>query len=151
MSIDDTEKFDLFGNKNSKYLFYKYNDYLTHCKNERFYQFEKKVETERQFLIEKIIHSTEFRNPYKNSAEKNPEIIETVESNYKTSRRIYQALFIDIDDSFIEYMHSSVINEIQELDDDLKVNRWGVKSLLEVENAYEIFTVFQMFYYINGN
>ena len=72
MSIDDTEKFDLFGNKNSKYLFYKYNNYLTHCKNERFYQFEKKVERDRQFLVEKIIHSIESSNPYKNSDEKNP-------------------------------------------------------------------------------
>ena len=27
-SIDDTEKFDLFANKNSKYLFYRYNDQI---------------------------------------------------------------------------------------------------------------------------
>ena len=26
----------------------------------------------------------------------------------------------------------------------------GVKSLLEVENAYELLTVLQMFYYLNG-
>ena len=89
--------------------------------------------------------------PTKIQMKKIPEIIETVESNYKTSRRVYQALFIDIADSFIDYMHSLDINEIQELDDDLKANRWGVKSLFEVENAYEIFTVFQMFYYLNGN
>ena len=50
-SIGDPEKIDVFANKNCKYLFYKFNDqiealgwepnYLTHCKNERFYQFEK--------------------------------------------------------------------------------------------------------------
>ena len=80
---------------------------------------------------------------------KNSEIIETVESNYKKSRRFYLALFIDIADSFIEYIHSLDINEIQELDDDLKANGWGVKSLLEVENVYELLTVFQMFYYLN--
>ena len=50
-SIGDPEKIDLFTNKNCKYLFYKFNDqiealggepnYSTHCKNERFYQFEK--------------------------------------------------------------------------------------------------------------
>ena len=81
---------------------------------------------------------------------KNSEIIETVESNYKKSRRFYLALFIDIADSFIEYIHSLDINEIQELGDELKANGWGVKSLLEVENAYELLTVFQMFYCLNG-
>ena len=66
------------------------------------------------------------------------------------SRQVYQAIFIDIADSFIEYIHSLDINEIQELEDDLKANRWGVKSLLEVEKAYELLTVLQMFYYLNG-
>ena len=61
------------------------------------------------------------------------------------SRQVYQALFIDIADSFIEYIHSLDINEIQELDDDLKANGWGVKSLLEVENALELLTVFHVF------
>ena len=27
-SIDDVEKFDLFSNKNAKYLFYRFNDYI---------------------------------------------------------------------------------------------------------------------------
>ena len=31
-----------------------------------------------------------------------------------------------------------------------KANGWGLQSLLEVENAYELLTVFQMFYYLNG-
>ena len=101
-------------------------------------------------MVEKIIHSTEFSNLYENRTEKEPETIETVESNYKISRRVYQALFIDIGDSFIEYIHSLDINEIQELDDDLKALGWRVKSLLEVENVYELLTVFQNFYYFNG-
>ena len=101
-------------------------------------------------MVEKIIHSTEFTNLYENRTEKEPETIETVESNYKISRRVYQALFIDIADSFIEYIHSLDINEIQELDDDLKALGWRVKSLLEVENVYDLVTVFQNFYYLNG-
>ena len=122
---------------------------MTHCKNERFFQFEKIEERPRQFLVEKIIHSIEFSNPYENRTDKKPEITETVESNYKISRQVYQALFIDIADSFITYIHFLDINEIQELDDDLKANGWGVKSLLKVENVYEILTVFQKFYYRN--
>ena len=77
-------------------------------------------------------------------------LLKNVEGNYKISRRVYQALFIDFADIFIKYIHSLDPNEIQELDNDLKVNEWGVKSLLEVENAYELLTIFQMFYYLNG-
>ena len=101
-------------------------------------------------MVEKIIHSIEFSNRYQNPTEKKSEIIETVEGNYKISRQVYQALFIDFPDIFIEYIHSLDPNEIQKLDNDLKANEWGVKSLLEVENAYELLTVFQMFYYLNG-
>ena len=102
---------------------------------------KKTEESDRQFLVEKIIHSIEFSNPYEDPTEKKAEIIETVESNYKISRRVYQALFVEIADSFIEYINSFDINEIQELDD----NWWGVKSLLEVENAYELLTVSKCF------
>ena len=77
-------------------------------------------------------------------------LLKNVEGNYKISRRVYQALFIDFADIFIKYINSLDPNEIQELDNDLKVNEWGVKSLLEVENAYELLTIFQMFYYLNG-
>ena len=47
------------------------------------------------------------------------EIIETVKGNYKISKQVYQALFIDIADIFIECIHSLDPNEIQELDDEL--------------------------------
>ena len=58
--------------------------------------FKKIEERDRQLLVEKIILSIEFSNPYKNPIDKTPQIIETVESNYKISRQVYQALFIDI-------------------------------------------------------
>ena len=68
----------------------------------------------------------------------------------RISRRVYQSLFVDVANSFIEYIHSLDVDEIQKLDDDLKANGWGTKSLLEIENVYEILTIFQMFYYFNG-
>ena len=62
-----------------------------------FISFKKIEERDRQLLVEKIILSIEFSNPYKNPIDKKtPQIIETVESNYKISRQVYQALFIDI-------------------------------------------------------
>ena len=38
----------------------------------------------------------------------------------------------------------------KKLDADIRINRWGIKSLLEVENAYELLTVFEMFYRLDG-
>ena len=100
-SVDDIEKFDLCANKNSKYLLYKFNDWI-----ESLRKAEKLIirhtakakdsvslktieEKDRQFLIEKIIHGIEFNNPYNISSEKKPEIIDTVEKTYRISRRVY--------------------------------------------------------------
>ena len=79
-----------------------------------------------------------------------PEIIDTVEKNYRISRLVYQSLIVDIAGSFIEYIHSFNVDEIQQLDNDLKTNGCGTKFLLEIENTYELLTIFQMFYYFDG-
>ena len=36
------------------------------------------------------------------------------------------------------------------MDEDIKSNEWGVKSLLEIENAYDLLHIFQMLYHFNG-
>ena len=63
---------------------------------------------------------------------------------------MYQSAFVDVADSFIDYFRLPDPDKIQELDDDLRANVRGAKSLLEIENAYELLTIFQMFYYLNG-
>ena len=63
---------------------------------------------------------------------------------------MYQSLFADVVGSFIEYIHSLDVDEILQLDDDLKSNGYGAKSLLEIENAYKLLNTFQIFYYFNG-
>ena len=105
---------------------------------------------DRQFLIEKLIHNIEFKDHYQNSTEKNPQIIETIESNYKVNRRVYQSLFPDIAENFFEHIHSLDPDEIQELDSGIKENGWGVESITEIENAQHSLTIFPMFYYRNG-
>ena len=100
-------------------------------------------------MIEKIIHWIEFNNPHEISSKEKPNIIDTIGKNYRIARRVYQSLFVDVADRFIKYIHLLDIDEIQQLDDDLKTNGWGTKSLLEIENAYELLTFFQMFYYFN--
>ena len=73
-----------------------------------------------------------------------------IQKTYKICRRVYQLLFIDIDDIFSEYIQSLDLDEIQKMDDDIKSNGWGVKSLLEIENAFDFLRIFQMFCHFNG-
>ena len=47
---------------------------------------QKVEEKNKQFLIEKIIHGIEFESLYKLEPEKKPEIMETIESNYRIAR-----------------------------------------------------------------
>ena len=80
---------------------------------------------------------------------KKKNIIDTIEKSYRISRRVYQSIFVDVADSFTQYIHSLDVDGIQQLDDDLKANGWWTKYLLEIENAYELLTIFQMFYCFN--
>ena len=55
----------------------------------------KKIEEKnKQFLIEKLIHSVEFEDLYATNPEKNnkktTEILSTMEGNYSILRRVYQ-------------------------------------------------------------
>ena len=91
-SIVYVKKFDLYANKNAKYLTYRFNDYIKMSDGKRkIIKYTIKVkdsigpknieERDRQFLVETIIHAVEFKNQYENSIKKKPEIIEIVENN----------------------------------------------------------------------
>ena len=87
-SVDDQGKFDLLAFKNSKYLFYRFNDFLKIYGNPRYKllhtrkmvdskALEKLENKNKQFMIEKIIQGVEFENASQSNPEKNPEIIKT--------------------------------------------------------------------------
>ena len=93
-SIDDQEKFNLLAFKNSKYLFYHFNDFIKAHGNPRYRLLHtrkmldsvgiKKIEEKnKQFLIEKIIHGIEFENLYATNSERKPEIMSTIGRNYR--------------------------------------------------------------------
>ena len=74
-SIDAVETFDLYYNKNSKYLLYKFNDWreslgaekliIRHMSKAEDSCGLKKIEKKnKQFLTEKIIYDIENKNPY---------------------------------------------------------------------------------------
>ena len=73
-----------------------------------------------------------------------------IEKTYKICRRVHQSLFVNATDTFIEYIQSLDLDEIQQMDEDIKSNGWGVKSLLEIDNIYDLLRIFQMFYHFNG-
>ena len=85
-------------------------------------------EKSKQFLTEKIIHGVESGNPYLIVVEKKPEIIETIESNYRIAKRVYQQLYIDISALFADFIGSMDSFEIHDMDNDIKANGWGIKK-----------------------
>ena len=115
------------------YLFYRFSDYVKACGShrrkigyKRKYKdsvgMQKVEERSKQFLAEKIIHGVEFKNPYNTEVEKNPEIIETVEHNYRIARRVYQQLWMDNSKLFAEFIRSVNPLDLQDMDEDIKNN-----------------------------
>ena len=45
-----------------------------------------------------------------------------IEKNYRLFRRVYQSLFVDTADIFIQCIYSLEPEEIKQLDDDIKTN-----------------------------
>ena len=82
--------------------------------------------------------------------EKKPEIIETIESNYRIARRVYQQLYIDISVLFADFIRSMDSFEIHDMDNDIKANEWAIKKITDVNDAEDFMTIFQTFYQITG-
>ena len=126
-SINDQEKFDLLAFKNSKYLFYRFNDFIKAYGNPRYKLLHtrkmldtvglKKIEEKnKQFLLEKIIHGIEFENLYATDSERKPEIIYTIVKNYRIVRTVYQQLYLDVPEPFSEFIRSLSSSELQDFD-----------------------------------
>ena len=107
----------------------------------------KKVEDKnKQFLVEKIIHGVEFENFYQANPELKPEIVKTVERNYKVAKRVYQNLYYDIAGLFFEYIQSIDFFELQDIEEDMKINGWGsVEKISEVKDSMRMLELFQDF------
>ena len=156
-SIEDQEKFDLLSFKNSKYLFYRFNNFIKSYGNPRYkllhtkklldtVNVDKIEKKNKQFLIEKLIHCVEFEDLYATNLEGKPEILQTMEGNYRILRRVYQQLHIDISELFLEFINSRSSQEIKNMDDDINGNGWGIKKWNEIKDSYELMKIFQDFY-----
>ena len=89
------------------------------------YGLKKTEEKDKQFLVVKTIHGKQNENPDTISTEKETRIMREIEKTYNICRRVYQSLFIDITDIFIENIQSIDLDEIQQMDNDRKSNGWG--------------------------
>ena len=101
-------------------------------------------------MIGKSISEIEKGKPYTISTNKKQEIMLETEKNYSLCRRVYQSLYVDVTDNFIQYIHSLEPDKVKQLDDNIKPNGWGVKSIGNIENSVELLLCFQLFYYFNG-
>ena len=101
-------------------------------------------------MTEKIIAKIENKNPYEIKTKKEPEIMLEIDKNYMICRGLYQALFYEIAETFIQYVDALATDEIEQLDADLKANGWGVKSIVKIEDCIKLLKMFQLFFYLNG-
>ena len=73
--------------------------------------------------------------------------METIESNYKVSRRVYQQLYYDIEELFHEYIQSIDLYEQQDIEEDLKTSGWGaVENIRTIKDSMRLMNIFQEFY-----
>ena len=101
-------------------------------------------------MVEKIIHRIEFENLYATNSERKPEIMSTIERNYRIARRIYQQLHIDTVELFADFIRSLSTFELQDLDEDIRANGWGIKKISEIQDSEEVLKIFQDFYSLTG-
>ena len=74
----------------------------------------------------------------------------TVERNYRIGRRVYQQLYLDVAELFAQFIRSLSSSELQDFDEDISANGWGIKKISEVSDAQELIKIFQDFYSLTG-
>ena len=47
-------------------------------------------------------------------------------------------MYVDIADTFIQYIHSLKPEEIQQLDDDIRANGWAIESIVDIKKSAEL-------------
>lgn len=132
-------KYDFLTNKNSKVLFYRYNDLLM-MKNiepikvrrpkipEDFIGFIEIQERDWQYLIEKPISRAE--------------------STYV--EKVYNSLYKSIAENFQEYLTTLELNKFDELNADINTNAWDLMKIEDYDSVFELMKSIDIFYYLIG-
>ena len=94
-------------------------------------------------MLGKIIRGVEFENLCSTDSER-------IEWNYRIARRVYEQLHIDTAELFADFIRSLSSYELQDMDEDIRANGWGIKKVGEVSDAQELMKIFQDFYTLTG-
>ena len=57
---------------------------------------------------------------------------------------------MDISELFAEFIRSVNPLDLQDIDEDIKSNGWGIKKITDVDNAEDFINIFQTFYQLTG-
>ena len=165
--IDDidhktVDKYDFFTNKNVKYLFYRFNNFLLFRSQPiRTVRHSKKTVNEIvieevqsrdwQYLVESLNQLVETNNSHLKPLPKHEQrIIKSMKYNYQIARRVYQSTYENLAEQFEIYVNSLPHDKIDELERDFRGNGNGLLSIRDTESVTELFNSFAMFYYLNG-
>ena len=102
-------------------------------------------EKDKQFLIEKLIQSVQKEKPYKRATKKKQIIMSELKRNYRICRRVYQSLFIDAADTFIQYIHMLDPDETEQMEMTLKQLTCGLNLLLRFKMLLSFCAHFRCF------
>lgn len=103
---------------------------------------QKIEEKDKHFLIENTIAEIEKKSLFIIEKEKKLENMLEIENNYRICGCVYQSLFFEIAETFIESTKILPPDEIKQWDENLKANGWRIKSMVEIEDSIKLLTLF---------
>ena len=72
--------------------------------------------------------------------------METIQSSYRIARRVYQQIYLGVSELFAEFLRSLSSYELEDINNDIRFNGWGVRKVQEIEDSHELMRIFQEFY-----
>lgn len=141
--MQNDNKLDLLTNKSSKYLFYWYSNFvewkelpvqkIRHLKiSEDFVGLVKIQESNWQYPIENFITRTKNFDLKGKITEKEPKSLKEIKKCCKICKCVYNTVCGTIAENFHEYLHTLEFDEIEEINNDIKLksNGWGLNPNL---------------------
>ena len=104
-----------------------------------------------QYLVESVIKLVEHDKTHLKPLPKaERKIIKSMKYNYWVARRVYASTYANMAEQFKIYLNFIPPDEIDEIENDFRVNGNVLLSVRQTESAVELFDSFAMFYFING-
>ena len=150
--------------KNSKYLFYSFNNFLNRiekqpklvCRtkiSDDTFVLENLLERKWSYFLQRPLTVPENEDSFlfstQSSVEENQIIFDTIEK-LVLCKSMYNPIYIGIADNFREYLQSLPQNEFDNIDQDLHSNDIFFENLQHETHSKEIINAFNYFFYKHG-